>query len=104
MTTEPIRCEDREHVRYGRTIGLCRAGEQDVGPTIVNAGVHAAQLWLPLGCPADRSCTGRDEQHPQMFRWSHHRVRWSIPCNWSSAGPARFKWRAIRRLRPLAIS
>src|SRR6476469_9301948 len=31
MASGPVRCEDRCHDRYGRTIGLCRAAGQDLG-------------------------------------------------------------------------
>jgi endonuclease YncB( thermonuclease family) len=39
MAREPIRCEDRGHDRYRRTIGLCRAGGQDLGAEMVSAGM-----------------------------------------------------------------
>jgi endonuclease YncB( thermonuclease family) len=39
MASGPIRCEDRGHDRYGRTIGLCRAGQQDLGAAMVSTGM-----------------------------------------------------------------
>jgi endonuclease YncB( thermonuclease family) len=39
MAKGPIRCEDGGHDRYGRTIGLCSAGEQDLGAAMVDAGM-----------------------------------------------------------------
>ena len=39
MASAPIHCEDRGHDRYRRTIGLCRAGKQDLGAAMVSAGM-----------------------------------------------------------------
>jgi endonuclease YncB( thermonuclease family) len=39
MANGPVRCEERGHDRYRRTIGLCRAGEQDLGAAMVSAGM-----------------------------------------------------------------
>jgi endonuclease YncB( thermonuclease family) len=34
-----VTCEARGHDRYRRTIGLCRAAEQDLGGDMVSAGM-----------------------------------------------------------------
>jgi endonuclease YncB( thermonuclease family) len=34
-----VTCEARGHDRYRRTIGLCRAGEQDLGAAMVSTGM-----------------------------------------------------------------
>jgi endonuclease YncB( thermonuclease family) len=39
MEVGPIRCEDRGHDRYRRTISLCRAGGQDLGAAMVSTGM-----------------------------------------------------------------
>jgi endonuclease YncB( thermonuclease family) len=39
MATGPVRCEDRGHDRYRRTIGLCRVDGQDLGVLMVSAGI-----------------------------------------------------------------
>lgn len=39
MAREPVSCEDRGHDRYRRTIGLCKAGGQDLGAAMVRAGM-----------------------------------------------------------------
>ena len=39
MSAGPVQCEDRGRDRYGRTIGLCRAGGRDLGASMVLAGV-----------------------------------------------------------------
>jgi endonuclease YncB( thermonuclease family) len=39
MARGPVRCEDRGHDRYRRTIGLCRAGRQDLGAVMVSTGM-----------------------------------------------------------------
>jgi endonuclease YncB( thermonuclease family) len=35
----PVACEDRGRDRYGRSIGLCRAGGRDLGADMVSAGM-----------------------------------------------------------------
>jgi endonuclease YncB( thermonuclease family) len=35
----PVACEMRGHDRYGRSIGLCRAGGKDLGAELVRAGM-----------------------------------------------------------------
>jgi endonuclease YncB( thermonuclease family) len=39
MAGRPIHREDRGCDRYRRTIGLCRAGRQDLGAAMVSAGM-----------------------------------------------------------------
>ena len=39
MTKAAVRCEDRGHDRYGRSIGLCRTGGRDLGADMVSAGM-----------------------------------------------------------------
>ena len=68
-------CQTPSMSATGARSGLCRAGEQDVGLTIVNAGVHAVQLWLhQLGKGADRRAgwraRGRLHGPPGGFRSS----------------------------------
>jgi hypothetical protein len=39
MAAGPIGCEDKGRDRYGRSIGLCRAGGRDLGANMVPAGM-----------------------------------------------------------------
>jgi endonuclease YncB( thermonuclease family) len=39
MTKGPVRCDDRGHDRYKRSIGLCRANGEDLGAAMVSAGM-----------------------------------------------------------------
>jgi len=51
MTTEPIRCEDRGHDRYGRTIRLVQGGRagcgSDDGERRLSRGTALATSWVP---------------------------------------------------------
>ncbi len=39
MAAGPVQCEDRGRDRYGRSIGLCRAGGKDLGGDMVSGGM-----------------------------------------------------------------
>lgn len=38
MASKPITCERKTNDRYGRLVGICRAGELDLGAAMVRAG------------------------------------------------------------------
>jgi endonuclease YncB( thermonuclease family) len=40
MAREPVRCEDRGHDRYKRSIGLCRADGEDLGAETVSSNLR----------------------------------------------------------------
>ena len=39
MASGTVRCEDRGHDRYRRTIGLCRDNGEDLGAAMVRTGM-----------------------------------------------------------------
>src|SRR4051794_12679077 len=60
----PVACELRGHDRYGRSIGLCRAGGKDLGAELVSAGMAWAftrlqQRLREPGADGDRWAAGR---------------------------------------------
>ena len=72
-----VTCEDRGTDRYGRTIGLCRAGGRDLGSAMVRAGLamaytHFSERYVPeerQARAARRGLWSSDFETPSAWRW-----------------------------------